>query len=345
MAAPLLVPLILVGGTLVALAAASAKKKRVEPDPGGGGGRTYTLDPNMPPQMRDQVLAALTMEQDPARLEWFASAIWMSYPLAAAALRTKAAMLRPLPAPSPAVPVPLPIPPVPAPSVEPPPRPVPPPPPPVVPRPPPPIAPPPVVPPPIEPAPPSPVPVGPPMPIPIPPLPAPLLGGLDPGMPLEMQRAVLGALTTESDPAKLQGFASAIQGEYPVAAGLLMAKAQALLLARPIIPPAPIPGRPQPGPQPLPVPPSPVPVVTNGTYAVQSGDFPIKIAQKLVHDGARWHELVAANPNKKRAADGNFATLLPGEVLKLPASWTPTPSGDAKTLALLPPGGSHAPHS
>jgi hypothetical protein len=339
MPAPLLVPLILLGGATVALAAASAKKKRVPvpPDPGG---RTYTLDPNMPPQMRDQVLAALSSEQDPARLEWFASAIWMSYPLAAAALRTKAAMLRPVPIPVPPMPIPpMPIPPAPAPSVEPPPRPLPPPPPLVVPPAPP------IAPPPIEPAPPAPTPVGPPMPIPVPPLPVPLLGGLDPGMPIEMQKAVLGALTTEADPAKLQGFASAIQGEYPVAAGLLMAKAQALLLARPVVPPAPIPGRPVPGPAPLPVPPAPVPVVTNGTYAVQSGDFPIKIAQKLVHDGMRWRELVAANPNKKRAADGNFATLLPGEVLKLPASWTAAPSGDGRIAALPPAGGSHAPHS
>jgi len=161
-------------------------------------------------------------------------------------------------------------------------------------------------------------------------------------MPAEMQKAIFGALTTETDPAKLQGFASAIQAQYPVAAGLLMAKAQALLLARPIVPP--VPGRPQPGPSPVPGPgPTPAPVVTNGTYAVLSGDFPIKIAQKLVHDGSRWRELVAANPNKKRAADGNFATLLPGEVLKLPASWT-VPSADTKIPALPPAGGSHASH-
>ena len=333
MPAPLLVPLIMLGGATIALAAASAKKKRLAPpDPGPGpSGRTYTLDPNMPPQMRDQVLAALSSEQDPARLEWFASAIWMSYPLAAAALRTKAAMLRPFPVPTPVSPAP-------APPVEPPPRPAPPAPPLVVP-------PPPIAPRPIEPAPPAPTPVGPPMPIPVPPLPGPLLGGLDPGMPLEMQKAVFGALTTETDPARLQGFASAIQGEYPVAAGLLMAKAQALLLARPFVPPAPIPVRPMPGPAPIPIQPSPMPVVTNGTYAVQSGDFPIKIAQKLVHDGNRWRELVAANPTKKRAADGNFATLLPGEVLKLPATWTAVPTGDGKVAALPPAGGSHAPHS
>jgi nucleoid-associated protein YgaU len=175
-------------------------------------------------------------------------------------------------------------------------------------------------------------------------MPAPsVLGGLDPGMPAEMQKAVVGALTTETDPAKLQGFASAIQAQYPVAAGLLMAKAQALLLVHPITPPAPQPTPPRPLPPPSP---SPVPIPTDGTYTVLPGDFPIKIAQKLVHDGSRWKELVAANPNKKRAADGNFATLLPGEVLKLPASWTAAPPLiDMKPHALPSPGGTHAAHS
>jgi hypothetical protein len=165
-------------------------------------------------------------------------------------------------------------------------------------------------------------------------------------MPAEMQKAVVGALTTESDPAKLQGFASAIQGQYPVAAGLLMAKAQALLLVHPVTPPAPQPTPVKPTP-PSPTP-DPIPVPTSGTYKVQSGDYPIKIAQKIVHDASRWKELVAANPNKKRAADGNFATLLPGEVLKLPASWTdPPPFFDAKAphAALPPHGGTHAAHS
>jgi nucleoid-associated protein YgaU len=163
-------------------------------------------------------------------------------------------------------------------------------------------------------------------------------------MPAEMQKAVVGALTTESDPAKLQGFASAIQAQYPVAAGLLMAKAQALLLVHPVAPPLPQPTPVRPTPSPTP---DPVPVPTSGTYTVKAGDFPIKIAQKIVHDGSRWKELVAANPSKKRAADGNFASLLPGEVLKLPASWTEPPMIDSKAphAALPPPGGTHAAHS
>jgi nucleoid-associated protein YgaU len=57
------------------------------------------------------------------------------------------------------------------------------------------------------------------------------------------------------------------------------------------------------------------------TYTVQKGDSPWKIAQKLSGTGLRWKELVAANPTKKRAADGSFATLNAGEVLKVPSSW------------------------
>jgi hypothetical protein len=161
-------------------------------------------------------------------------------------------------------------------------------------------------------------------------------------MPAEVQKAVVGALTTESDPAKLQGFATAIQAQYPVAAGLLMAKAQALMLVHPVTPnvPQPTPVRPTPSPTPDPVP-------TSGTYTVKSGDYPIRIAQKIVHDSSRWRELVAANPNKKRAADGNFASLVPGEVLKLPASWTDTPpliDSKAPHPALPAPGGTRATH-
>jgi nucleoid-associated protein YgaU len=61
---------------------------------------------------------------------------------------------------------------------------------------------------------------------------------------------------------------------------------------------------------------------TGGTYVVKSGDFPIKIAQKLTGDGNRWKELIAANPSKKVAPNGTFAQLMPGEILNLPASWS-----------------------
>lgn len=58
------------------------------------------------------------------------------------------------------------------------------------------------------------------------------------------------------------------------------------------------------------------------TYAVQRGDSPWRIAERLAGSGQRWKELVAANPKKSRGADGNFKFLNAGETLALPASWS-----------------------
>ena len=63
-------------------------------------------------------------------------------------------------------------------------------------------------------------------------------------MDAQTRQAVIAALTTETDPAKLQGFAASIQFQYPIAAGLLWAKAAAMiaqqavpaLLATPVVP-------------------------------------------------------------------------------------------------------------
>ena len=99
-----------------------------------------------------------------------------------------------------------------------------------------------------------------------------------------------------------------------------------------VAPPQAFPTSPAPMPAPMPTGVPAFAPSTSGTYVVQSGDFPIKIARKLVHDEARWPELVAANPTKKRAPDGNFATLLPGEVLQLPASWGVPPTFEAVSL-------------
>jgi hypothetical protein len=430
MALPLLVPLILLGGATIALAAASSKRKRVDDQPSGPT-KTYTLDSNMPAMLRDQVLAALQSEADTTRLEAFARGIERQYPLAASALRTKEAMLAPpipskvappAPGPSapiptapqpqppqplldwqaqlmavpdpprsdvlrammgmndpnqlesfarsldanypiaawvlrvreaalrgmtpppqpaattptaPAVPVPIPVAPAPQPSFNPPPAQVAP-------------APVPVVPPPPAP------PVSPVMPaiLPLPSAPSPL-AGLDPNMPAEMQKAVAGALTTESDPAKLEGFASAIQAQYPIAAGLLAAKAQALRFAQlphglpiPSFPTVPVPPSP-----PVPVSPRPqvpsggggiTPFPASGTYVVISGDYPIKITQKFTGNGNRWKELIAANPDKPTRADGAWTTLMPGEIIKLPQAWNNSVSAKAPSLALPPAGGTHA---
>ena len=61
-------------------------------------------------------------------------------------------------------------------------------------------------------------------------------------------------------------------------------------------------------------------------YVVENGDSPWAIAKKLMNEGNRWRELVAANPQKKRVESGpnkgSFATLWAGEKLKLPVSWT-----------------------
>ena len=399
MAAPMLLPLILLGGATIALAA-SSKKRNDAPVPGTV--RTYTLDTNLPRTLRDQVLAALATEQDPARLEAFASAIDPTFPLAAAALRQKASMLRagtlpknpidllaqvpdPLrtqvmqqlmmqndpnaleayatqlqaqyPAASAALRLkeavlrgqaPEVAPPTPgAPAATPPA---------IVPSAPsipavPPTAPTPspaatsipgvtiplptIVPtvPPPQPDAPS-APTTPPSGIPsaVPPVSPPFVSGLDANMPPEVQKAVMGALTTESDPAKLEGFASAIQAQYPIASGLLKAKAEALRLMQT----TPLPSAPN-TPNPIVGPSSPPAIATNGAYTVLPGDFPIRIAQKLTGNGNRWHELIAANPSKKTGADGNFVTLLPGEVLKLPASWSDARPAPLAIPSLPPP--------
>lgn len=56
-------------------------------------------------------------------------------------------------------------------------------------------------------------------------------------------------------------------------------------------------------------------------YVVESGDSPWKIAEKLTGSGNNWKQLIAANPGKKTASDGNFKTLFAGERLTLPAKW------------------------
>jgi nucleoid-associated protein YgaU len=402
-------PFVLLMLGVVTLAVALGSKKSGDA-PAPGKGRTYTLDASMPPALRDQVLAALASERNPAVLDTFGNALQFQYPLAAAALRQRANELRalggpsvppalPLPSPAP-IPVPVPVAPAPAPA----PLPVP------------------VVPP--FPAP-VPIPVPPSIPVPppavLPPAVPALPMGLDPGMPPEIAQAVTTALATETDPEKLRAFAATLSPRFPIAAGLLIAKANALALVQPrpsVTPPAP-------NAPPLPIPVGPpsvsnplfATVTTNdpppqgdlkvfdamngkqiggaekngtvgvitwnadgqnqwakiawtggsrwkavtgfvhqaflrpsaslpalppslqgpqlimsasqpfpaaaapATYVVKSGDFPIKIAQKLTGDGSRWKELIAANPTKKVAPNGTFAQLVPGEILNLPASW------------------------
>ncbi len=129
--------------------------------------------------------------------------------------------------------------------------------------------------------------------------------GLDANMPPAAVQAVLNALANEGDPTKLQSLAAQLSSQFPIAAGLLNTRANVILATR--LPPQLVPDLPPSG-------------VTT-TYAVKAGDYPWKIAAQYTGHGARWPELVAANPQKPRAKDGNFASLLPGETLTLPGSW------------------------
>jgi nucleoid-associated protein YgaU len=145
---------------------------------------------------------------------------------------------------------------------------------------------------------------------------------------------VLAAVKTGTDPAQLRGFASALSHEgFPIAAALLNAKANMLNPTPPVTSaPAVTPPGATPPAMPAATPASALPLAT---YKVKSGDSPSKIAHAIIHDGNRWPELIAANPQKKRAKDGNFASLQPGEVLQLPASW----ASAAPSTSHLPQGG------
>ncbi len=111
--------------------------------------------------------------------------------------------------------------------------------------------------------------------------------GMDPGMPPETVQLVLNELANEGDPVKLQALAEQLAPQYPIAAGLLRTRANVILATRT-------------PPEILPTPPAPA----GGTYTVEQGDYPWKIAAKITGHGARWPELVAANPKKPRAKDG-----------------------------------------
>jgi hypothetical protein len=377
--------LFLLGAAAVGLVAATASGKgKGKSD--GGGGRTYTLDKNLPAALRQRVLAALATEKDPGRLLSFAAdCANQGYPLAAAALTQRAVELggvqpSPLPQPGPTPtgnpvdPNQLPDPPrtqvlaalstgtdpnalealaqqmdsqgftyaaqalrlkeqalralPPQPQPQPAPQPVP------VP-----------IPTPIQPA---------PQPQPGPqPSPAPSPFALDPGMPPQMQAAVLGALTTETDPVKLQAFAQAIQGTYPIAAGLLMAKANALRL-QPGPTPQPTPvgptpvGPPAPGPSPMPPPgvlpaPSPTPqpgALPIGDDTTRSGrnagrpsgypfihlhgesTYPAKIAGQATGNQGNYPQMTAINP--QFAPDGvHWKNIQTGDALNIPWAWVP----------------------
>jgi hypothetical protein len=143
-------PLLIAGIGAVAALALSGKKK------GAPTSGTYTLDANLSPADTQQVLGAIANSKDPAELNQYATEMdAKGHPLAANALRMRAAMLTPG-------------------------------------------------------------------------APLPDAQGLDGNMDPATKTAVLHALATETDPNKLMTFAGTIQLQYPIAAGLLVAKANAL---------------------------------------------------------------------------------------------------------------------
>jgi peptidoglycan hydrolase-like protein with peptidoglycan-binding domain len=101
------------------------------------------------------------------------------------------------------------------------------------------------------------------------------IGALDPGLDAETRQAIVAALTSEQDPARLEGLAERLADHAPVSAGLLWSKAAALKAAAPVgalVPaalsapapyaaPAPAPAY---GPPPGPAPIAATPVVTDG---------------------------------------------------------------------------------
>jgi hypothetical protein len=206
---------------------------------------------------------------------------------------------------------------------------------------------------------PAPLPVQPqPAPSPVQPQPAPQPGpapspfALDPGMPPAMQSAVLGALTTEQDPAKLQAFAQEIQGTYPIAAGLLMAKANALRmqpqpgpapLPTPVVPPSPSPSPVTPvGPAPAPTPlPGALPIGDDSTRTGRNAGrptgypfihlrgestYPAKIAGQATGSQANYTQMTAINP--QFAPDGvHWKNIQTGDALNIPWAWVPKLTG------------------
>jgi hypothetical protein len=349
-AGPLIALAALVG--LGALALSGKKEASAAPRPAAPGaaptGGSFEFDPNLPPQLEAQALGAIKLGTA-AELRAFADQLdGLGYHLTAAALRKRAAELAPpvpLAAPPPAAgPAPIAIEPgpVPAPSPVPMPSPVP-------------SAGPPIVVPPAPPPAPSPPPPG-------------GMAGLDANMDSQTRQAVIAALTSESDPAKLQGFAAAIQFQYPIAAGLLWTKATAIVAqhtpppAPPGVPPVPMPpgapGAPFPGVPPVPslavLLPTPTPPAPSGyTWKLATdadiardglqprfqdllASSPVGTEVQEMHNGRLWKLRVVSNTTDpglttySKEVKGWIATLIPG-VIPGPAAPVPQPPPAALT--------------
>lgn len=147
------------------------------------------------------------------------------------------------------------------------------------------------------------------------------------GIPARIGERMARALAT-GDPVAIRAEAAALRKDgYPMQADQLLSAALLLESAK-VIPTPVVKPVPAPAPAPAPREPTVTPEVIRdgGTYVVQKGDSPYKIAQKFTGDGARYKELATANPAKK--ANILAGKIYTGETLKLPATWVvpPVPS-------------------
>lgn len=150
----------------------------------------------------------------------------------------------------------------------------------------------------------------------------------DPNLPPDVLRAVLTALASETDPAKLQAFSKSLLPDFPAASAALAAKASAILAAAPhlaspgpllqapLAPPPPPMQAPPPPPPPqmqAPLPPAPPPMVVPAPpspvpqpVAPQS-DFP-QTMMVVTHDpGPNGNLNVRSAPNSSASSPGQLS--------------------------------------
>jgi hypothetical protein len=81
-------------------------------------------------------------------------------------------------------------------------------------------------------------------------------------------------------------------------------------------------------------------------YVVKEGDWPAKIAERYTGQASNWPQLIAANPQKKTAAQagkecsspaecGNFASLFAGEKLYWPEGWPTETVAESESQASM----------
>lgn len=165
----------------------------------------------------------------------------------------------------------------------------------------------------------------------------------DPQMPSDLLSQIIAA-ETAGDPTALRVLADQVEAAgFPDAAADLRAMADMIESqqvkppnpAKPAPPSPPAPYEPQPAATDVPPPPPPRVVVPPAqpsggpgrTVIVLKGEGPYQVTARLLgqDQAGRFSELVKANvPPKKKASNGGFTSLNPGEALKIPDSWPAT---------------------